>query len=55
MKKKYVLKNKRRFFVFVLFVLMGLTAVISRATSIYGYREPSYEAITVKRGIPCGA
>lgn len=29
---------------------MGLTAVISRATSIYGYREPSYEAITVKRG-----
>ncbi|ABN52007.1 MAG TPA: LysM peptidoglycan-binding domain-containing protein [Hungateiclostridium thermocellum] len=50
MKKKYVLKNKRRFFVFVLFVLMGLTAVISRATSIYGYREPSYEAITVKRG-----
>jgi len=39
MKKKYVLKNKRRFFVFVLFVLMGLTAVISRATSIYGYRS----------------
>lgn len=49
MRKRYVLRNKRGFFVFVLFILMSLTAVIS-ATSTYGYQEPSYKIITVRRG-----
>ncbi|HHV28681.1 LysM peptidoglycan-binding domain-containing protein [Acetivibrio mesophilus] len=50
MKRKYILKNKKRFFTFILFMLMGLTAVISGATSTYGFREPSYKTITVRRG-----
>ncbi|HOM02720.1 MAG TPA: LysM peptidoglycan-binding domain-containing protein [Acetivibrio sp.] len=50
MKKKYVLKNKRRFFTFVFLVLMGMTAVINGATRTYGYREPSYETIIVRQG-----
>jgi hypothetical protein len=50
MKKKYILKNKKRFFIFVLFLLIGLTAIVNGATNIYGYRNPSYETIVVRRG-----
>jgi nucleoid-associated protein YgaU len=49
MKTKYVLKNKKRFSMFVSLILVGvLTAVF--ATSVYGYREPSYMTVTVRDG-----
>ena len=49
MKRRYVLKNKRRFFVFIVFTLICLCTVIN-ATRTYGYKEPEYKIIFVRRG-----
>lgn len=49
MKKKYVLKNKRRFSLFLMVVLVAVFTVIF-ATSVYGYKEPAYMTVTVREG-----
>lgn len=49
MKKKYILKNKKRFFSF-LFVLSLLTFFIIYTNVVSGYKEPSYQSIIVNQG-----
>ncbi|HOQ36711.1 MAG TPA: LysM peptidoglycan-binding domain-containing protein [Acetivibrio sp.] len=49
MKKRYVLKNKKRFFTFIAVVLIGFCTIIN-ATRSYGYKEPEYKTILVRRG-----
>lgn len=49
MKKKYVLKNKRRFYSILLTLsFMVITALF--ATNAYGYKTPLYKEITVRSG-----
>jgi|BioPla2DNA2_1021312.scaffolds.fasta_scaffold05782_12 hypothetical protein len=49
MKKRYVLKNKKRFICFIAFVLTSMFIIISMA-NIYGYKEECYEVIRVNNG-----
>ncbi len=49
MNKRYVLKNRRRFFTIVLVVTL-LTACVFAGTAAYGYDEPSSTTVTVKAG-----
>lgn len=49
MKKRYVLKNRRRFFTLVM-ILMVMTITLLFATSAYGYKEPTFEKVTVSQG-----
>lgn len=49
MKKRYVLKNKKRFICFIAFVLTLMVIIVSMA-NIYGYQEECYETITVNSG-----
>lgn len=48
-RKKYVLKNKKRFFIFI-FVLTVLTASIFAMPSAYGYNEKECVTVIVKEG-----
>lgn len=49
MKKKYILKNKKRFFsiIFTLSIILFTTLF---ATNVYGYKTPTYKEITVRSG-----
>ena len=49
MKTKYILKNKKRFYVSI-FTLVLLLFTTLFATNAYGYKEPSYRQITVRSG-----
>ncbi|MDQ2087012.1 LysM peptidoglycan-binding domain-containing protein [Herbivorax sp. ANBcel31] len=49
MKKKYFLKNKKRFVCFIAFVLVSIFTIISM-TNTYGYKNDSYEIIKVNSG-----
>ncbi|WP_010243522.1 LysM peptidoglycan-binding domain-containing protein [Acetivibrio cellulolyticus] len=49
MKKRYVLKNKARFYIFITGLVMSMLLVFS-ATKAYGYKEPEFEVITIKSG-----
>lgn len=49
MKRKYVLKNKKRFFGFIASVLV-LVFIAAFAANVYGYKETQYKIITVKKG-----
>ena len=49
MKKRYVLRNKKRFYTFIITLLVVAFTFIF-ATSVYGFKEKTYETITVKRG-----
>lgn len=49
MKKRYTLKNKKRFFLSVAFLIVCLV-MIGYATKSYSYKEPEYRTITVKSG-----
>lgn len=49
MKKKYILKNKRRFFS-IIFTLTLLLFTALFATNAYGYKTPSYKEVTVRSG-----
>ncbi|HPD00506.1 MAG TPA: LysM peptidoglycan-binding domain-containing protein [Acetivibrio sp.] len=49
MKKRYVLKNKKRFFAFIVLMLVCVCTVIN-STRTYGYKEPEYKTIFVRRG-----
>lgn len=49
MKKRYILKNKRKFITFLtIVILVAFTAAY--ATTAYGYKEPSYKLIEVRSG-----
>lgn len=49
MRKKYVLKNKRRFFSFIAAVFLFILSFIT-ATSAHGFKEREYRTIIVKKG-----
>lgn len=49
MKKRYVLKNKMRFCLFIALVFASLFIMFS-VNRVYGYKEPTYKTITVKGG-----
>ena len=49
MKKKYVLKNKKRFFS-IIFTLSIIIFTTLFATNVYGYKTPTYKEITVRSG-----
>ncbi|HHX17655.1 MAG TPA: LysM peptidoglycan-binding domain-containing protein [Clostridium sp.] len=49
MKKRYILKNKKRFICFIAFILTSMFIIISMA-NIYGYKEECYEVIKIKSG-----
>ncbi len=49
MKKRYVLKNKARFYIFVTVMAISILTVFS-FTKAYGYKEREFEMITIKSG-----
>ncbi|MDP4182768.1 MAG: LysM peptidoglycan-binding domain-containing protein [Bacillota bacterium] len=49
MKKKYILKNKKRFFTF-LFLIFSIMITFIFADISYGYKEKEYKAIEVRYG-----
>ncbi|MFA6308402.1 MAG: LysM peptidoglycan-binding domain-containing protein [Clostridia bacterium] len=49
MKKKYVLKNKKRFSAIILILAVIFVSLVS-STTAYGYKTPKYEKITVRAG-----
>ena len=49
MKRHYVLKNKRRFFTFLVLIISLLSTPFF-ANTAYGYKEPTFKTITVKSG-----
>lgn len=49
MKKKYVLKNKVRFYT-VVFTTLFVIFTFVFTTSVHGFKEKTYETITVRRG-----
>lgn len=48
-KKRYVLKNRMRFFGF-LFIVFLITFIVVYTASVSGYSEPVYQTVTVKSG-----
>jgi Na+-transporting NADH:ubiquinone oxidoreductase subunit NqrC len=48
-RKKYVLKNKKRFLIVVITSLTMACSLIF-ASSAYGYKEPRYQVIKIKKG-----
>lgn len=49
MKRKYTLKNKRRFFTFV-FLIFGIMITCIFADISYGYKEKEYKMIEIQQG-----
>lgn len=49
MKKRYVLKNKTRFFTF-LSTMIILSVIITLNGNVYGYKEPTFKTVMVKGG-----
>jgi LysM repeat protein len=49
MKKKYVLKNKKRFSAVILTLAVIFVTLIT-STTAYGFKAPKYEKITVRAG-----
>lgn len=49
MKKKYALKNKKRFFTFTAAVFLSVLSFIT-TTSAHGFKEKEYRTIIVKKG-----
>ncbi|PYG87540.1 LysM domain-containing protein [Ruminiclostridium sufflavum DSM 19573] len=49
MKKKYILRNKRRFFGF-LFFLSFVSFIMIYANAVSGYKESNYRSIAVNTG-----
>ena len=49
MKKRYILKNKRKFFSMVIILSIMLTTVFF-ATNAYGYEGKNYETVIVQKG-----
>lgn len=49
MNKRYVLKNKARFYIFIVTLLLTLCTVLS-VTRAYGYKETKYQVITIRSG-----
>jgi len=45
----YVLKNKKRFYIFLLLISFLITIPFF-ASTVYGYKEPSYVTINVNEG-----
>lgn len=48
-KKKYILKNRARFFTF-LFTVSLIVFIIVYTASVSGYAQPSYQTVTVRSG-----
>jgi LysM repeat protein len=48
-KKKYLLKNKPKFFIFLFFISLIVSTVIYTA-SVSGYKEPEYQSIIINSG-----
>jgi LysM repeat protein len=49
MKKKYVLKNKKRFLGFITFIiLVAITVLFTR--TVYAYKEITYTTVQVRQG-----
>ncbi|AEV68357.1 cell division suppressor protein YneA [Acetivibrio clariflavus] len=49
MKKRYVLKNKTRFYIFIVTLLL-ITFTVFSFTKAYGYKEPRLIVITIRSG-----
>lgn len=49
MKKRYILKNKTRFYIFVTVLAISILTVFS-FTKAYGYKERELEIIIIKSG-----
>ncbi len=49
MKKKYILKNKRKFFAF-LFTISLIAFVLIYTNSVLGYKQTQYQSVVVKYG-----
>ena len=49
MRRKYVLKNKKRFIVFLV-TLLVLSLLSIFATTVYGYKETANKTVVVKSG-----
>jgi hypothetical protein len=49
MKKKYILKNKRKFFT-ALFILSLIAFVLIYTNSVVGYKQTQYQSIVVNSG-----
>lgn len=49
MKKRYVLKNKTRFFTLLLVFIIMVSIFVS-AVSVYGYKGQSYKIIRIQKG-----
>ncbi|HHW00778.1 MAG TPA: LysM peptidoglycan-binding domain-containing protein [Clostridiaceae bacterium] len=49
MKKRYYLKNKKRFATSILLAILVVFAFLC-VTSVYGYKETSYDNVYVKKG-----
>ncbi|HEX2926590.1 MAG TPA: LysM peptidoglycan-binding domain-containing protein [Ruminiclostridium sp.] len=48
-RKKYVLKDKKRFLVF-LFITLFITSTLIYTLSVEGFSEPQYRSVTVRKG-----
>ncbi|MCX7842502.1 MAG: LysM peptidoglycan-binding domain-containing protein [Clostridia bacterium] len=49
MRKKLVLKNKRRFTIFIMLLLL-ITIISIYTTTVYSYKSPQYNSVIVKPG-----
>lgn len=49
MNKRYVLKNRARFYIFIVSLFFMIFTVFS-ITKAYGYKEPQFEVITIRSG-----
>ena len=49
MNKRYILKNKARFYIFITTLLMTMLVVFS-VTKAYGYKQPEFGVISIKDG-----
>lgn len=49
MKRHYVLKNKKRFYIFIIIMTIIFSSMFL-ASSVYGYEEKEYDIVTVKTG-----
>ena len=49
MKKRYVLKNKKRFYTFLTIIILLICSLVFSGT-VYGYKNREYRVIQVKHG-----
>lgn len=50
MNRKYVLKNRRRFYMFVIFMTISLSCIFFAATANGADTNPTFTSVTIEKG-----